>query len=234
MKFFITRRNKASGTWRLAVGAMAIVITAVAPVSAQEKPGDSALTARYVFERLQSPALEILSHSSRLDMLDYWDADSVYQSKNAVNGRSWLTEVTPDQLSVNITPVSTLQIKMLPVKGGKVAMTVYTVGGDGQARDSKIDFYDPVTLRQLEGSRFFTEPDLKTFFNIPKGSSVTLSELREMIPFMTVEYTVVPGSDDISARLTSLEFIGVDEREKAKPLLRHELKAGWKGKYNFK
>lgn len=233
MRFFI-KRNNFSAALRFAVGAVALAITAVAPVSAQEKPGDSALTARGVFERLQSPALEILSPSSRLDMLDYWDADSVYQVKNALNGRSWLTELTPDMVNVNITPVSTLTIKLLPVKGGNVAMTIYTIGGDGQARDSKVDFYDPVTMAQLDGTRFFKEPDLKGFFNITKDSAVTLGELQEMIPFTTVEYTVTPGSDEISAELTSLEYIGLDERKKAEPLLRAPLKARWKGKYSFK
>ncbi len=233
MRFFI-KRNKPSGAIRRAIGALALMITAVVPVSAQEKPGDSALTARAVFERLGSPALEILSPSSRLDMLDYWDADSVYQVKNALNGRSWLTEVTPDMLSVNITPVSTLSIKLLPVKGGKVAMAVYTVGGDGQARDSQVDFYDPITLRQLDGSRYFTPPSLKSFFEISKGSEVTMKDIEEIIPFMTVEYDLSSGSDEVTARLTSLEFIGSEGRDKIKSLLKSDLKAPWKGKYSFK
>lgn len=213
-------------------GICALSLTAffIVPVSAQVKPGDSALTARSVFENLQAPALEILGPSSRLDMLDYWDADSVHNVTNALSGLSNLETVTDDYLRVRVTPVSTLDIKLLPVKGGNLVMTVYTVGGDGQALDSEIDFYD-ANLNKLDKALYFKTPDLKAFFDIPKGSATSMKEIREMIPFTTVEYSLTPGSNDLKARLTVGEFMNQDEWNIAKIFLRPEVVIPWKGKY---
>ncbi len=225
--------NDSFRVWRRMVGVITLIIFAIVPVSAQEKPGDSALTARSVFERIQGPAVELLKPTSRLDMLDYWDADSVYRVKNALNGQSWLDTVTPDYLRVNVTPVSTLEIKLLPAKKGEVVMTIYTVGGEGQARDSRIEFYDPVTLTPIDGKAYFTEPDLKVFFDIPKGSVTSMKEIREMIAFMTVEYSAAPGTNDLTAKMTAADYINVDDRNIVKVFLRPEVKAQWKGKYKF-
>lgn len=228
------RQNKSVRQATRRLMAMLVLITAIiVPVSAQEKPGDSALTARKVFEKLQSPALEILRQSSRLDMLDYWDVDSVYVVTNALKGESYLQECTPGYLKVSVTPVSTLEIKLLPVKEGHIVMTIYTVGGEGQAKDSRLDFYD-AELRELNGNRFFTQPDLKYFFNIPKGSETSLKELREMIPFTTVEYSASPDNDNLSAKLTVADYMNVDDRNIMNLFLRPEIVMQWKGKYKMK
>lgn len=212
---------------------LTLVTISIVPVSAKEKPGDSALTARKVFEKLGCPALELLRESSRFDMLDYWDVDSVYVVKNALYGESSLQEVTPDYLKVKITPVSSLEIKLLPVKDDTVVMTIYTVGGEGQAPDSMVEFYDS-DLRKLDTKRFFTEPDLKYFFNLPKGSSVTLKQLRELIPFPTIEYSAMPGKNDVTAKLTVAEYMNVDDRELIKRYLQPQIVMDWKGKYKAK
>lgn len=222
-----------TGAWCRIAGLIALMILVIVPVSAQEKPGDSALTARNVFERLQTPSLELLKQTTRLDMLDYWDADSVYKAKNAMNGESWLETVTPDYLKLNITPVSTLEIKLLPAGKETVAMTIYTVGGEGQARDSMIEFYD-LSLNPLDASLYFVEPDLKVFFDIPKGSATSMKEIREMIPFPTVEYSAAPGTDDLTGRLTVGAYMNVDDWNIARLFLRPEIVIPWKGKYKLK
>lgn len=219
--------------WRRSLSAMAFIIATIVPVSAQEKPGDSTLTARKVFEQIQSPALELLRQTSRLDMLDYWDVDSVYVVKNAMNGASYLQEMTPDYLKVSVTPVSSFEIKLLPVKEGQIIMTIYTVGGERQASDSQIDFYDS-KLRHLDSKRYYSAPDLKYFFNIPKGSETSMKELREMIPFPTVEYSASPDTDNLTAKLTAGEYMNVDDRNIMQLFLRPEIVMQWKGKYKMK
>ena len=186
-----------------------------------------------MFERINVAALDLLPQTARLDMLDYWDVDSVYRVKNALGGQSWLERVDPDWVRINVTPVSTLDVKLLPVKGAEVVMTIVTTGGEGQARDSSVAFYDAQTLAPLEVSRYFIPPALGSFFSIPKGSATSMKEIREMFPFTTVEYVLTPGSDAIEARLTSGEFISVDDWNIAKLFLRPEVKAAWKGKYKF-
>lgn len=185
---------------------------------------------REVFSSLQCPALEILKRTTRLDMLDYWDADSVYKASNAMEGLSWIEEATPDYLRVRLTPVSLLEMKLLPVKKGNVVMTVYTVGDSIQAQDSQVDFYDEA-LRPLDRKKYFSPPGLQAFFDIPKGSLTSMKEIKEMIPFPTVAYSASPGSDSLKARLTVGEYMSVDDYNIVKLFLLPEIELKWTGRY---
>ena len=217
------------------MGAMAMLWSAILislfadlPVAAQSaSPADSekteerkVTTARDAFTYLNIPALEILKRTTRLDMLDYWDADSTYKASNAMGGLSWIEACTPDYMKVQLTPVSTLELKMLPTKkDGVVTMAVYTVGSDSQAEDSQVTFTDE-KLHPLDAKEFFKQPKLEDFFDIPKGSVTTMKEIREMIPFPTVAYSASPDSNDLTARLTVEKFMNVDDYNIIKLFLR--------------
>ena len=238
MRFFIKRRNNIK-PWLSLAGAVALAISVTFPISARQsaEEGDgqpATLTARKVFENLPAPPLEVLKKTTRLDMLDYWDADSIYEARNVLDGVSSLASVTPDYLRVNITPVSTLEIKLLPIsKTDNVVMTLYTVGGKGTARDTSVAFYD-TSLRPLDGSRLFTAPELKRFFAIPKGSVVTMKEIEEAIPFATVVYKASAENNDIQARLTAGDYLSVEANELIAPYLQKNVTLTWKGAKGFK
>ena len=167
-------------------------------------------------------------------MLDYWDADSIYEAKNVLDGVSSLASVTPDYLRVNITPVSTLEIKLLPIsKTDNVVMTLYTVGGKGTARDTSVAFYD-TSLHPIDGSSLFTAPALKRFFAIPKGSGVTMQEIEEAIPFATVVYKASAENNDVQARLTAGDYLSVEANELIAPYLQKNVTLTWKGAKGFK
>lgn len=233
MRFSIRRKNRLS-LWRVVI--VAVMALFAFPLAIASEKADSVsqdlTSARGVFQRLQTPALDILGKSTRLDMLDYWDADSVYRAKNAMSGLSWLVDVASDYLKVQLTPVSVFEIKILKDKDKLLAMTVYTVGGNAQAADSQINFYaDDSGLAPLDTKKYFKAPELKAFFDIPKGSVTTMKEINEMIPFPTVEYSANAKNNDISARLTVGEFMDVDDYNIVKLFLKPELTLKWNGKY---
>lgn len=238
MRFFIKRRNKIK-PWLSLAAVVALAISVSLPLAARQPeqettPEPVTLTARKVFENLQAPPLEALKKTTRLDMLDYWDADSIYEVKNVLDGVSSLAAVSPDYLRVNVTPVSTLEIKLLPLsKEGNVVMTLYTVGGKGTARDTSLAFYD-ASLRPLDSSRFFTAPALKRFFNVPKGTGVTMKEIEDAIPFVTVVYKAAPNTDDLQARLTVSDYLSVEANELITPYLQKNVTLSWKGNKGFK
>lgn len=219
---------------RLLLAGMAAV-SFLAPFSAmaQNTADAGSFTAREVFSGLQVPALDLLKKSQRLDMLDYWDADSIHKAVNGLGGQSWLMTVTPDYLKVAVSPVSTFEVKLLPLKKDTVVMTISTVGDSVQAPDSKVAFYDR-SLRPLDTSKLLVAPDLSLFFDIPKGSATKMSEIREMIPFPTVEYSVDKESNDLKARLTVERFMDVDDYNIIKLFLKPEITAVWKDRYKFK
>lgn len=189
--------------------------------------GDSVFNARYVFANLHTTALEILPASIRLDLLDYWDVDSIYKASNVLGGISWIDQLTDSYAKIQISPVSNLQIKILPDKKGKLAMTIYTVGDDPQAADSEVRFYDE-SLSQLPVEKYLTVPPVKDFFEIPKGSATKMKEIEEMIPFPTIAYTAFPDNDNLSARLTVEQFINRDDWNIAKLFLKPSFIMEWK------
>ena len=237
MKFFTRKRSEVInklvyGSALLMVSAFAVFTPQAASASKKEdskktEKVDSTFTAREVFSNIHTSALELLSKSTRLDMLDYWDVDSVYKASNVMEGLSWLEKVTPDYLKVQITPASSLEVKILPGKKGKFAMTIYTVGDDVQAQDSEIKFYDE-NLMELPASKYIELPKVKDFFEIPKGSVTKMSEIEDMIPFPTVAYSANPENDDIEARLTVESYINQDDWNIAKLFVKPSLTLTWK------
>lgn len=195
---------------------------------AAEKPDTISL--RRAFIDFPAPALDLLTKSMRLDLLDYYEADSIYRVTNAMEGLSFLDTVATDYLKLEVTPVTSLQIKLLPLrKGGVIVMSVYTAGGDGQAPDSDVRFYDS-DLRELPRDKFMKYPQLKDFFSIPKGSLTSQKEIDSMIPFPTVEFTASPGSDVIKARLTVGEYINQDDYNILRLFLKPDVELRWNGR----
>lgn len=220
---------------RVALVVIAALLTApfieAAPEGGTEKTEEkSPLTVREAFTSLQCPALEILSRSTRLDMLDYLDADSTYKATNGMEGLSWIANSSPDYLKVQVSPVSTLQLKVLPFKKDKVLMTIYTVGDDPQAADSEVKFYDS-SLQEIDARKLFKAPDLSDFFDIPKGSATKMKEIREMVPFPTVAYDVAPDGNGVTARLTVEKYMNIDDYNIIRLFLRPAVDMRWADGY---
>lgn len=183
--------------------------------------------AREAFKELYVPALDILPTTQRLDMLDYWDVDSIAKISNAMEGLSWIEELDSTYMRIHLTPVSQYEIKVLPVKKGKIVMTIYTVGSEEQSKDSQIDFFSE-ELEQLKTDKYIEIPDLKDFFEFPKGSVTNMKEVRELIPFPTVEYSASSANDNLNAVLTVKEYMTEDDYNVIKLFLKPSITLKWK------
>ena len=190
------------------------------------------LTSLKVFADLPLEVSEMLRQSTRLDMIDYYtQADSLLSATNALGGESRFEVVAPDYLKVAVTPVSTLEVKIL--KSGKkpVVMTLYTTGDESMARDTDVRFFD-AELKPLDTAKFLKAPRLTDFFTL-KGSGISEDELRGKVPYMAVEYSLGPESDTLTARLTTLSVISEEDRDLLTDILAPAISAAWKGKYEF-
>lgn len=185
------------------------------------------LTASKVFAEIPLEVLDMIRPSTRLDMLDYYSqADSLIIAQDALGGESRLLQVTDDYLKVSVTPVSTLEIKLLPYKKDMIIMTLYTV-----ADDTVIRFLDS-DLNSLPTEKFLISPNLKDFFNL-KSSGISDSELKEKIPFESVVYCSGPGETPLTAKFTTLSVLSKEDRDILTPLLIPSLTSIWKDKFKF-
>lgn len=218
--------------WRITAFCLATCVAGHASMNAPDASAGG-LTASKVFAEAPLEVLDMLRPSTRLDMLDYYSqADSILVVADALGGESRLADVAPDYLKVEVTPVSTLEIKLLQAGKKQIVMTLYTVGGDGMAKDTEVRFFDS-GLRPLDTAKFLKAPRLKDFFTL-KGSGVDENELAEKVPYAAVEYSTGPGDAPLTATLTTLRVISQEDRDLLTPLMEKQLTAEWKNKYSFK
>lgn len=206
--------------------AMAVAFTAIAPAYGANEKRDT-LNASEVFVNLPLKTLDILSKSKRMDMLDYYAVDSIYKAPNGMEGLSELVKVTPDFLEVKITPVTAMQIVMLRSGKGPASMVLYTIGGEGQAADTDVAFFD-MDMQELPRKKYLEYPDITDFFNIPDKD--VKERIEELVPFPTIEVAASPGTTDVIARLTVGEFMGRENYDYIKKYLKPELRFRWNGK----
>lgn len=187
------------------------------------------VSARRAFIEMPSMTLDMLSKNTRLDMLDYYDNDSIFMAPNNQMGEAFLEKVTPDYLSVRITPASRMQFKVLPVgNGNEILMTIYTTGEDGSARDSEIKFYD-ASLNPLPSAGYFRAPRIKDFFDL-KGKGITLKEIEETLPFQAYAFEAQPGTTDLTGMISIDDILTVEEAKTIFPLARPAVTYVWDGK----
>lgn len=212
---------------------LALALLMATGVSAKTMDAPDTLTASYVFKNIPLEVLESLRQSTRLDMLDYYEqADSLWKAPNAMEGYSQLQAVTPDYLKLIISPVSTLEIKILPSRKSDIAMIIYTVGSEDVNKDSSVDFFD-AQMMPLRQKDFLKMPEMKDFFDL-RNSGIDKKDLQEAMPFQTVEFTTGPGEAPLTATFTTLDHSPNEIQDKFRPILKAPLTMNWKGKYSLK
>lgn len=188
------------------------------------------ISARRAFVEMPSKVLDLIAKDTRLDMLDFFDADSVWQAKNELEGISCLETVTPTYLKVKITPVSTMQIKILKdKKGNDLVMTIYTTGAEGDSKDSDVKFYSP-SMTELKSADYLKMPMLKDFFDIPRGSLTSMKEIEALVPFYTVEFKASANDDNLEAVFTPGDFMTLEDQKLVNLFLKPDIKYIWDGK----
>lgn len=189
------------------------------------------LTASRVFADLPISVLDLVDRSRRLDMLDYYAADSIAKIPNAMEGLSYLDTVAPDYLKVVLTPVTTLGVKVLPCKKGDVILTAYTIGDKDQAYDTDLRFYDS-SYQEIDRKKFMKLATLDDFFDYPDKAVKEL--VARLVPFPTVLYEPEAVGSGMSAQLTVGQFMSADDYARIKQYLRPKLHYTWNGsKFNL-
>lgn len=189
------------------------------------------LMAEDVFMKLPVSVLDLLNESSRQYMVEYLHNDSIVTVLNDLGGESRIIEDSPSFMKVSLTPVSSLQIKILENKksGRQTVMTIYNIENESTAGDSDISFFN-AALHPLKEKSILRRPQLKDFFDIPKGSLTSFKEIEQMIPFPTFLFEANPDDESVTVRLTVDKAISQDDLKILNLFLIPELTYKWNGK----
>lgn len=131
--------------------------------------GGGAQTMRDVLRTMPDTMVTLLTKNNMLDFPDYLDTQMRAEVRNRLGGTSEMTRLTDDYTEVRVSASSTMQLKLLPYKGGKVILSIYTYLLNDSTGDSRIRFFD-TKWNELEGRRFM--PELRREAGCVVGASV--------------------------------------------------------------
>lgn len=211
---------------------IAIIILALLPFAASPAKGkenSDTITIAKAFADLPSSVVDLIPRAERVKMLYlYSEKDSVLKVENNLQGTSYIEKATKDFVSVSITPVSNLQIKILPKKGGgNIVMTIYSIGTNNEISDSELAFYDS-DMKLLKNDKIFPTPKLEWFFET-KGYKTNMKEIRSILPFETVAYKADGAGNNVKARLTYNDVISIEDAKLIEMFLKPEITFIWDG-----
>lgn len=181
------------------------------------------LTARQAFLLVPDSLLDLLPATTRSVMAEKYRSDSTVYVRNALGGRSAIEAMDSTYIRVRLTPVSTMQLKVLPGRKGKsVIGMAYTISGP--EADSEIFFFDS-EMRPLRTSSVVKPPKMTDFFS---GSGKELRSIDNAIPFPCVEYSFSPADTGLTATLTNIGMVPREMRDSIQALSRGPLRFEWR------
>ena len=199
------------------------LLLGVSGVSARTRVAEDTLTIREAFINLPLDVVEILSRSSRLDMLDYLRNGEMRPVRNSMNGTSVVVAPATDSLlNVEVTGSSRISLRLLRKGKRTIAACISTLGDSQQACDSEISFYGE-GMKPLKSKSLFPDLKIEDFLDFGPLTSLSPSErkgLLALIPFPTFELAFDGDSSLITARLTVGTFMGQEDYDRLKPYIR--------------
>jgi len=174
------------------------------------------------FKSAPRSVVPLIEPSTRLDMIDYFNAGSVKASRNTLYGNSRITELTPERIVVEATAATTIEMVALPA-GNDTIIAVITTRAT-PVPDSKVTLWTSSWEDVTQKS--FKAPDVAEW--LAPGAS--RDEVESALPFLLVSCSYDPATKSFTFTNRSVEFIGEEVYEPLKPLLRDTLAYGWDGR----
>lgn len=180
-------------------------------------------TASSAFTSAPADVFPLLDKNTRLDMIDYYSNGLKTQSANRMDGRSSVTSLSPESLTVKLSDSSSAQIAILPAGNDTVIAVVSTVATPGL--DSTLKFYD-TSWHALPASKYFTAPSWDDWVT----SGHDISEVTAYAPFMLASYFIDPSAGTMTITNNLATFLDEDIYTQLSPALYPTLTYRWTGK----
>ena len=177
---------------------------------------------RDLFVEMPDTLLPLLTTNDRRDMIDFFDAHMTTAVTNRLDGKSRITALTDDYLSVELSRSSSMQIKMLNGEGGDTLLCVVNSVG-AEAYDSRIHFYNSRWERVDDA--LFAMPTIADFF-IPSDS---VGKAIEISDIYLVKLSLSADSDSLKAEYTMPQYMSSGDSARVASQLR-TLGYRWTGK----
>lgn len=177
---------------------------------------------RTLFVEMPDTLLPLLTTNDRKDLIDFWDARMKNSVTNRLDGKSRLTVLSDDYLSIILSRSSSMQIKMLSCEGGDTLLCVVN-SVNAEACDSRIHFYNN-RWQRVDGN-LFAMPEIADFF----VQSDSVADLIRMSDIYLVSLNLSSKSDTLRADYTMPQYMTRADSSRVAAQLR-TLYYRWTGK----
>lgn len=202
------------------------VIAVIAMITAYAQENTDVAAA---FASAPRTVFPLLDTNTRLDMVDYFRSGMSTPSQNALEGKSQITELEPNYLSVKMTDSSTAQLVLLNDGKQGVAAIINTVATPGLDSSMRFYLYDKVNDKwgAPATKAYFTRPGWKEWMT-PEGKSHQ-DEVEAQVPFMLVSYKYDPSTRELVLTNNLSKFLDKDIYDSISSYLLPQLVYTWNG-----
>lgn len=184
--------------------------------------------AKTYFKNIPDSICPLLTSVNRADFIDFLDSKMKAEVTNRFGGKSEMTQLTPDYISIQMSPQSTWQMKLLATSDTtQIICTVSTVCAP--ACDSDVHFYTP-DWEKLSAAPFLALPVMKDFLSLP--DSVQNYEVRDagqQADMLLMKADLSAQNNSLTFTFTTPDYMDKETAEKLKPYLRRTMVYDWKG-----
>lgn len=183
------------------------------------------VTAADAFTSAPRKVMPMLDENTRLDMVDYFNSGMSTTSANNLNGRSRITALSPDQLTVSLTDASTCNVIVLPGEQNPMLALITTVATP--APDSRMSVFTADWKRDVTPS-VFAKPTLADWLT-PAGKK-NMAEVEATVPFLLIGYVYDPATATLTLTNNAAGFLGEDVYETVAEYIQPQLVYKFNGK----
>lgn len=182
-------------------------------------------SAPQAFVNAPKEVFPLIDRITRMDMIEYFKSGMATPSSNNVNGKSRITGLSPESLSVEMSGASDYQLAMIPAGSDSIIALITTV--KSPASDSRIEFFAKDWSRMSDAS-VFTRPELTDWLT-PEGRKNS-DDVTAFVPFLLVSYSYDPASQTLTLTNNTAKFLSADVYEIVSGYLKPQLVYRWNGK----
>lgn len=183
------------------------------------------LTATDVFKSAPARIFPLLENNTRLDMLDYFNSNMPNNTQNRLNGKSNITALSDDAITIKLSEASSCQLALLPAGNSQVIAVITTVATP--APDSKLTVYSGDWTQNLTAPAF-RKPALRDW--LTDEGRKHQSDVEMTVPFLLIEYSLDPSSGLLTLTNNTHRFLSEEVYEMVEPYLLKSIQYRWNGK----
>lgn len=184
--------------------------------------------AKDYFVRMPDSLNWLLTSVNRADFIDFMESKMKAEVTNRMESKSEMKVLASDYILIQMSSVSTWQLKVLPVGNQNILCTVSTV--NGPASDSHIRFFSE-NWQELEVADYLPSPPVLKDFILHSADTVSSIQTQDAIrqaDLLLMRMDFSAENSDLHFVFTTPEYMSKEASSLIRPYIRPEVVYCWK------